>query len=455
MKNNSMTKSFDDIALVLQGGGALGSYQAGAFNALAAQDIEPTWIAGISIGALNTAIIAGNPPEKRIEMLKGFWDTICTSAKQQPIDNLFNYWSSYMGSNRKVINGISANNTMMKGQKGFFVPKFLNLGSLVFSQFQKGMPDTLSYYDTSTLKETLLKFANFDLINNVENGGMRVSLGVVNVRTGEFSYFDNTKDTLRPEHFMASGALPPSFPAVEIDGEYYWDGGLVSNTPILEIIQQNKGKKTLVFQVDLWSSEGDLPHCFDDISSRTKDIQFSSRDTIVNKAIEENNEHAKMIASLLEHIPAHLRQDTQLFENASMKAQPTEIVVHHITYQQKPHEGSSKDYEFSFATMCDHWNCGINDMQNIFSTDKYCSISHLIENKNITKEDEKNHIVNSITEAVKENDVYSIKKPLDTIQTLYIHDNINANIYRHNKNQLAQRVEKLRNFGSKMVYNKR
>jgi NTE family protein len=351
-----MTTQYDDIALVLQGGGALGSYQAGAYEVLAINNIEPTWVAGVSIGALNAAIIAGNPPEKRVEQLKNFWMTIC-SRSEVYIPDFFWDWTSMFGPEMRIaINKMRSNKTIMKGQKGFFIPKFSNIGALPLAQFQKGQPDTLSYYDTSHLKKTLLQFADFDLINS---GAMRVSLGVVNVKTGLFSYFDNTKEQLLPEHFMASGALPPSFPAVEIDGQYYWDGGIVCNSPILEIVQNNKGKNTLVFQIDLWNSEGQLPNSFDDISHRMKDIQFSSRNKSIEQIIKKDNEQAQIIEDLLSLIGDN---NNEVLIKARQLAKPTHITLEHITYQHKSYENSSKDYEFSVQTMNEHWNSGLKDM---------------------------------------------------------------------------------------------
>lgn len=356
----SEEQNYDQLALVLQGGGALGSYQAGVYEALAKNNIEPDWIAGISIGALNTAIIAGNPPEKRVSQLIGFWETICSSPHASFSFDMFNPFAFLLDNHtRKVISGFEANKTMMNGQKGFFVPKFMNLVPL--SKFHKSTPDKLSYYDTSKLKETLLKFADFDLINN---GSIRVSLGVVNVKSGEFSYFDNTKETLKPEHFMASGALPPAFPAVEIDGQFYWDGGIVNNTPILKIIEENTHKNTFVLQVDLWNPEGKLPETFDDITERTKDIQFSSRSKIVKDSIVAKEEQSQMLKELLAHIPEEIRNNNPWCQKATEITKKGLLKIVQLIYQDKEYEGSSKDYEFSQMTMKEHWRSGFNDMND-------------------------------------------------------------------------------------------
>lgn len=354
--------TYEEIALLLQGGGALGSYQAGVCEVLTENNIEPTWIAGISIGALNTAIIAGNPPETRIQQLKNFWNTICPSNIAH--NNFINEWMQNLpDQSRKILNKMEANKTILTGQKGFFSPRFLPV--FPFAPI-KNQLDKLSYYDTSKLKETLLKFADFDLINK---GKIRVSLGVVNVRTGEFSYFDNTKEVLKPEHFMASGALPPSFPAVEIDGEYYWDGGLVSNMPITEIIENNQFKDTLVFQVDLWQAEGKLPETFEDISHRTKDIQFASRSKLVSDTLAEQQSNALMLKELLLHIPEEVKQNNLWCQRAQIMAKESKLKVIHLIYKNKNYEGAAKAYEFSSLTMNEHWKSGMNDINEALLQD--------------------------------------------------------------------------------------
>lgn len=348
---------YEEVALVLQGGGALGSYQAGIVEGLIEAGIEPTWIAGISIGALNTAIIAGNPPEKRIEMLHKFWDTICTPPLFPPTSSIFgNFVNHLNNTGRSWLNSFEATRTILEGQKGFFTPRFpLPL------KFVKNTPDKVSYYDTSKLKETLLKFADFDLINN---GKIRVSLGAVNVKTGNFAYFDNQKEVLRPEHFMASGALPPGFPAVEIDGQYYWDGGLMSNTPLTEVLGEGCQKDKLIFQVDLWSSRGALPTNFQDVEERTKDIQFSSRTRLVTDSLAKEHKNARMINDLLALIPEELRKNNSLCKKAQTIAKKGVINVIQLIYKNKEYEGNSKDYEFSPVTMQEHWISGLTDIRD-------------------------------------------------------------------------------------------
>ncbi|CAE6720495.1 DUF3734 domain-containing protein [Paraburkholderia nemoris] len=352
---------YDEIALVLQGGGALGSYQAGVYEGLAEAGVQPNWIAGVSIGALNTAIIAGNAPENRVEALRGFWDSIC-----HPLD-----WVGGLGEwmlpgfgahdlSRKWASLWAASRALTEGQPGFFSPR----SPLPMAGFGKQSPNAVSYYDTAALRETLLKFADFDRIND---GDIRVSVGAVNVRTGNLVYFDNTKMRLEPEHFMASGALPPGFPAVEIDGEYYWDGGLVSNTPLTEVLRDADHKDTLVFQVDLWSARGNAPGDFLDVSERAKDIQYSSRTRAITSMLADRQKHARFVKELLAHVPSDLRKTDPLFRLAEEAADGSAINVVHLIYKNKPYEGHYKDYEFSVDTMHEHWESGLEDIRDSFA----------------------------------------------------------------------------------------
>ncbi|HEY3597483.1 MAG TPA: patatin-like phospholipase family protein [Paraburkholderia sp.] len=360
-RNGFVLPRYDEIALVLQGGGALGSYQAGVYEGLAEAGVQPHKIAGVSIGALNTAIIAGNPPEKRVDALRGFWNSIC-----HPLD-----WISSIGAwalpglaqhefARKWASMWAAGRALTEGQPGFYTPRF----PLPMAGLGKASPNTVSYYDTAALKATLLAFADFDRIND---GDIDVSVGAVNVRTGNLTWFDNRKMRLEPEHFMASGALPPGFPAVEIDGEFYWDGGLVSNTPLTEVLRDAERKDTLVFQVDLWSAQGDVPGDFLDVSERVKDIQYSSRTRAITNMLAERQRHACFIKELLKHVPSSVIKADPLFRHAEQLADGSAINVVHLIYKNKSYEGHYKDYEFSVDTMIEHWESGREDIRDSFS----------------------------------------------------------------------------------------
>src|SRR5882762_6090981 len=227
---------FESVALLLQGGGALGAYQGGVYEALTEADIHPNWIAGISIGAINAAIIAGNPPNSRVDRLREFWTQVTLDA---PFTDLMN-----SDQTRNFLNQVNASFAAVFGANGFFSARplapWLQAG---------GTLAATSIYDTSALKTTLERLVDFDRINA---GMTRFSAGAVNVRTGNFVYFDTTTHKIAPEHVMASGALPPGFPAVEIDGEQYWDGGLVSNTPLQCVLDCLPRRSRLSFQVDLF-----------------------------------------------------------------------------------------------------------------------------------------------------------------------------------------------------------
>lgn len=258
---------FDCVALLLQGGGAMGAYQGGVYQALADADLHPDWVAGISIGAINAAIIAGNPPAKRVERLRAFWDRIT--------DNPLGGWAyPWFDENRSLagagdmahglLDKASAFQALVAGAPGFFKPRFPPPWWL-----PNGTPKSTSFYDTTALKSTLESLVDFDRINS---RAMRFSVGTVNVRTGNFAYFDTATDTIRPEHILASGALPPGFPAIEIEGEHYWDGGLVSNAPLQWVVNSAPRQDMLAFQVDLWSSRGKFPRDLTEVAVRQKEI---------------------------------------------------------------------------------------------------------------------------------------------------------------------------------------
>ena len=263
---------FDHIALVLQGGGALGAYQCGVYQALSEADLVPDWLAGISIGAINAAIIAGNAPENRVQRLRAFWELITATPGVPPMMpwlEQIQSWALHGDAARQVFGQASATTAMISGAPGFFAPR------LPPPWLQpSGTLEATSYYDTAPLKSTLERLIDFDRINA---GATRFSVGAVNVQSGNFAYFDTTTHRIRVEHIMASGALPPGFPAIEIDGEFYWDGGLVSNTPLAWVVDADSRQDTLTFQVDLWSARGDVPKTLADVSTRQKEIVYSSR----------------------------------------------------------------------------------------------------------------------------------------------------------------------------------
>ena len=332
--------------LVLQGGGALGSYQAGAFEALAKEGHTPDWLAGISIGAVNSAIIAGNEPEKRVEQLKSFWNRM--SSGLQGV-------SLIPGDHgRTFFNELSSWTASLFGVPGFFNPRPI---SPVFSW--PGSEGALSYYDTSPLRDTLNELVDFDLLNS---GKIRLSVGAVNVETGNFRFFDTTTEKITADHILASGALPPGFPPVKIDGEYYWDGGLVSNTPLNHVIDNAPTDKDLcIYQVDLFPSRGVLPRTIFEAAEREKEIRYSSRTRMTTTAAEEQQRLRSAFQNLLTKLPKNLRDDPDV-KFLEEKAKARAITVMHIINRPAQAETQSKDYEFSRLSMEEHWATGYDDV---------------------------------------------------------------------------------------------
>jgi NTE family protein len=337
----SRHKVDSQIALALQGGGALGSYQAGVYEALAEHDYPPDWVAGISIGAINSAIIAGNAPEARVARLREFWEQVSS-----PTESWLNLPHAVW---REAMRRTAAISALMFGQPGFFRPNVLRCWAV------GGAPT--SYYDTSYLKSTLERLVDFDRINARE---MRFSVGAVNVRTGNFVCFDNARQMIRPEHVMASGALPPGFPAVEVDGELYWDGGLVSNTPLRYMMETLPRQSTLAFQVDLFSARGAAPDNLDAVSEREKDIRYSSRTRMGVETFRYAHNLRRNISTLLGKLPESLKGEPEVRFLRRAACQTTMDIVE-LIYRPQTAQGPSKDYEFSRATMELRWQQGLND----------------------------------------------------------------------------------------------
>ncbi len=359
--------AYETRALVLQGGGALGAYQAGVYEGLHEAGIELTDLAGISIGALNAAIIAGNPAERRVERLHAFWNTICQPYVGPVANPLFEHSLFQINDlARQFLGAVHAGSALMVGQKGFFHPRFPPAALSAALD-----PACVGHYDTRPLKDTLETLCDFDRIND---GGLRVSVGAVNVRTGNFAYFDNRRTRLRPEHFMASGALPPAFPAIEIDGEYYWDGGLVSNTPLSRILEQNLARDTLVFQVDLWSARGPVPRSLSEVGDRVQDIRYSSRTRLVTDQMQAYRRMQRLLREVLDKVPARLRDGDPACKQAAALASDKRSNVIHLIYRDKPYEQHFRDYQFGLTTMREHWATGLHDIRDTLDHPRYLAM---------------------------------------------------------------------------------
>ncbi|WP_300614885.1 patatin-like phospholipase family protein [Dokdonella sp.] len=354
-----LARGYQTVALVLQGGGALGSYQCGVYESLHEAGLRPGWFAGTSIGAINAAILAGNAPERRIERLRAFWETICEPAGGAgPAAAVVRSALAWLPAGHAIAawaNALGALGALTWGQQGFFrarpQPPFL---------FDDGSARATSFYDTAPLRQTLERFVDFDRIN--AGDGVRLSIGATNVANGNFRYFDSARDRIRPEHVMASGALPPAFPAVEIDGEHYWDGGLVSNTPLDHVLASTPRRDSLVFQVDLWSARGGLPDTLMDVLERQKDIQFSSRTRYGTDTVARLQKLRHAIGELLEQVPKS-RLRPGLLETLEPWICDRVFNIVHLIYQAKPYEEQFKDYAFGLGTMREHWAAGVADME--------------------------------------------------------------------------------------------
>ncbi|MBX9588740.1 MAG: patatin-like phospholipase family protein [Hyphomonadaceae bacterium] len=333
------------VGLVLQGGGALGAYQAGVYATLAEGGYEPDWIAGVSIGAINGALIAGNPPERRAERLRQFWELVTDGVSVRPLldgdiaRGVFNEWSALA--------------SIASGVRGFFLPRVPSAWLHPW-----GTEGALSFYDTAPLRETLLQLVDFDLLND---GHPRLSVGAANIRKGNSVYFDTRERRIGPEHIMASAALPPGFPPIQIDGEHYWDGGVVSNTPLQYLLDVERDANMLVFQVDLFSARGALPHNLLAVYERHKDILYSSRTRLNTDVARSEQDLRRAIERLLQKLPAEFQNDADVRVIRQQSPPCTSMSVVHLIYREKNYETQTKDYEFSRVSMEEHWQAGVND----------------------------------------------------------------------------------------------
>ena len=336
--------------LVLQGGGALGSYQAGAYQALCHFDFEPEWVAGISIGAVNAAIIAGNERDKRIEKLKEFWQMVSSPVPWHP--------TTKNERGRVLFNETSAALIATFGVPGFFTPRIPPA-----PLWPAGTVQAQSYYDTAPLRKTLERLVDFDRINDLK---VRLSVGAVSVSTGNFRYFDNFEfrkmgKHIGPEHVMASGALPPGFPSIEIEGEHYWDGGVSSNTPLDYVLDTETDRDLLIFQVDLFSARGELPKNLLEAAEREKDIRYSSRTRLNTDKNRQIHNTRRALRDLIMKLPDNLKNDPAV-EILAKAARENTVTVVHLIYRSKNYETNSKDYDFSHVAMVEHWEAGVRDV---------------------------------------------------------------------------------------------
>jgi NTE family protein len=333
------TDTTPTVALMLQGGGALGAYHIGAFQALTEHNLHPDWVCGISVGAINAAIIAGNQPDRRLGRLAAFWEAISwpeLPASLTPLRTLHD-----MTSNAEAL---------MFGQPNFFIPRPVNPYLLPPSS-----PQEMSFYDTTPLLLTLPRFADFAMINR---RAVRLTLGATNLDTGGLEFFDNHRQPIGPAHVLASCSLPPAFPATLANGKLYWDGGCVSNTPLDAVVDEPGYPRIVAFLIDLWDPAGPPPETMNDVLWRAKQIQYASRTAhhVDGVATKVNLRHA---IGLLK--AAGVPQAASVPDDAALSMQRLDIV--HIVYRPEAGEIANSDAEFSRSSIAGRRAAGYSDMQ--------------------------------------------------------------------------------------------
>ena len=350
-ESDAVTDYREKDVLALQGGGALGAYQAGAYEALCDAGHMPRWVAGTSIGAVNAAIIAGNQPEHRVSRLREFWEGVSSRLLGWPL--------AENGDARRIFNETSAALSAAGGVPGFFGPRIPPAVVM-----PRGTREAISVYDTGPLRATLNELVDFDLLNS---GAVRLSIGAVQVLSGNMQYFDTASQVIGPEHVMASGALPPGFPPIEIDGEPYWDGGLVSNTPLEYILERSGPREDMcIFQVDLFSAKGGMPQTLFDVAQREKEIRYSSRTRLNTDVFRQLQTIRMAIRQLRAKVPQELSDNPnwQLLDSVSCGAAITIVLLIH---RRAAYWTQSSDYEFSRYSMDEHWQAGRTDVERTMS----------------------------------------------------------------------------------------
>jgi len=342
--NNEIIKSYNEILYILEGGGALGIYQVGVCSGLLEQGLEPTWVIGTSIGGINAAIMVGNKPEDRIPKLNQFWDSIALSLPKIS--------SGYDASEQRIWENIfSSEWSLMLGISGFFYPRYpspLTMTNLT--------PDKLSFYDTSALRRTLEKFVDFKILNSRK---VRLTLNATRVEDGQSVVFDNSTQEIGPEHIMASAALPPGFPAIKIDDNYYWDGGLQSNTPLDIVVKEKITGKLLCLSMNLFCQKGAMPKNIFEVIKRTKDIEYANSDTTVINYFCELLKLRKMLAPIC--LDENLNKQHSDLANVCSLYFPPSLNMARFHYKDSPYDLAGKDFEFSAQSLQERLTKGYED----------------------------------------------------------------------------------------------
>jgi NTE family protein len=345
------------IVLAFQGGGALNAYQGGVYQALQEAGIEPDWVVGISSGAINAGIIAGNPPEKRVERLREFW----TSMEYKPWWEDSPFLAPWLGKSRlmtEMTNSAAHMAAFFGGIPGYYAPNHaLALGGV---NAPLGV-ERAALYTTEQLKKTLTALTDPAWFNS---GKPRLTVGTVNVKTGRMQYWDSARMPLALNHVLASAALPISFPAVRIDGDPYWDGGIYSNTPIEVVFDDNPRRDSIVFADQMWHSSGPEPQTFLDVLSREKDIQFASRDASHIARQQSIHRLRHVVRQLVRLMPEDQRETPEVKELAGYGCK----TFMHIVRLNAPYiegEGNSRDFDFTREGIRLRWKAGHDDTARV------------------------------------------------------------------------------------------
>jgi NTE family protein len=340
----AISADLGQIVLVFQGGGALGAYQVGAYEALHDAGIEPDWVIGTSIGAINASIVAGNAPEHRLDKLRAFWNCVQHSSLTQAIAAL-----PFFGP------ALATWSTIAGGLPNFFAP---NMQAFAGAQVKLGA-EAAGYYRTGPLGDTLAGLVDFERING---GPVRLTVGAANVRTSEMRYFDSRDMKLDLRHVMASGALPPAFPAIRIDGDLYWDGGILSNTPVEAVFDDYPRRNSVVFAIHIWNPDGPEPQTIGQVMNRQKDVQYSSRAASHIARQRQIHRLRHVISELAAKLPPELRNADDVRQLAGYGCL-TRMHVVRVMAASLPNEDHTKDIDFSPSGVASRWAAGYADTQ--------------------------------------------------------------------------------------------
>jgi NTE family protein len=336
------------IVLVLQGGGALGAYQAGVYQALHEHALMPDWIVGTSIGAINAALIAGNQPAFRVRRVKSFWDRV---AHPDGVD-----MAKVNDFQRRIQIRLNSMDTLVRGVPGFFTPRLCS----IFAMGLPVPPEEASFYETAPLNATLRELVDFDYLNSAAPA--RLTMTAVKVTTGNLDHFDSRHMHLGPDHVRASGSLPPGFAPVRIGGELYWDGGVYSNTPLESVLAEPPLGDILCFLVDLWSPAGTEPTTLDEVHTRQKDVTYASR---TERHIEDYVRTYRLQSKLREMYERLPQADHSEADERALADLGCDSVIHIMRLRYAGHDWHmpSKDINFSKGSIEWRWDQGYGDAQ--------------------------------------------------------------------------------------------